>query len=71
MMGKWYSVRCDRCGKPCGSTQDMTDTAAEARRLARRRGWKRIPRGRGEPGRDLCPNCHRFDVNDRLEQAMN
>jgi hypothetical protein len=53
-------VRCDGCGQPCGNADDLRVTAAEARQLARRRGWVRQPRdvtSQRPAGADWCPAC--------------
>lgn len=49
-----YRIRCDRCH---WAGPSWRDSSAEARRLARGRGWRRTPKKDGDPGRDLCARC--------------
>lgn len=51
MIRRLMFVACDRCGKPCGTGDDMADDASTARLIASRRGWTRYMR------LDLCPDC--------------
>lgn len=57
MISRLYYVSCDGCGEPCGDGDDTTIYVAEARALAKRLGWLRIPGTRYQRGRDYCPTC--------------
>jgi hypothetical protein len=51
---KSYAVACEKCLFRAGP---WMRTAAQARALARRRGWQRVPadKERMTPAADLCP----------------
>lgn len=57
MIDSWYSVRCNDCLAVCGGTDDMRDTAKQARRRARELGW--VHRNDPDTGRrvDICAHC--------------
>lgn len=61
MIARLYYVRCNGCGVPCGGTNDLRESGTEARKVARRKGWRRTPRRTaiegGSPGADHCPAC--------------
>jgi hypothetical protein len=55
MLSKIYTVFCD--AHSCGRWVGQENYATESRRLARQKGWKRVPRPGGPDGRgvDYCP----------------
>lgn len=61
MIERLYYVRCDRCGAAWVTLDDLADTSAGARKVARRKGWTRVPKrsyaAGGSPGADYCPLC--------------
>lgn len=63
MIARMFYVQCDGCGRPCGGGLQLRDTTPQARAVARRCGWLRIPRlSNNHPdgpqdGRDYCPAC--------------
>lgn len=65
MIATHYTLYCDVCRRSGpGPMGGSADRQAE-RRIARRHGWKRIPKGspddtsRDGRGEDLCPVCAR------------
>lgn len=60
-VSRTYTVFCDGCGRvapgPMGGHMDIQ----QARRDARRAGWRRVKRGPDAPnygrGADYCPSC--------------
>jgi hypothetical protein len=61
VIARLYYVRCDTCGRPCGAGRDLTGSSVGARKVARAKGWTRVPRrtyaAGGSPGADYCPTC--------------
>jgi hypothetical protein len=51
---KWYRLRCNGCRRL--SPTDAYPSAREARKQARRLGWRRVP-GSARSGADLCGSC--------------
>lgn len=56
-------VHCDGCGCHTQGPTGLVAASAEARRLARAKGWRRIR------GRDLCPECS--DSADQKVESTN
>jgi hypothetical protein len=61
MMERLYYVRCNGCSRACAEGRDLQTSGVDARALAKRHGWMRIPRRTasegGSPGADYCPTC--------------
>jgi hypothetical protein len=58
---RWYCVGCDECG----ISYEVTESAREARKIARDAGWRVALPG----GRDLCPACSGKRVGDGAHGA--
>lgn len=60
-----YRIRCDVCHRGLA----YRETSREARRAAIGRGWKRIPKKDGLPGRDLCDRCPAESTKDGTDDV--
>jgi hypothetical protein len=56
----YYTLFCNGCRRVGPGPMGGHDDRREARRDARRAGWKRVPAERGMgrySGKDICPTC--------------